>query len=82
MRVGGGGMNKEFRFEGSCAGETSGVPSVVGHYNTQRYGELEDFLISTAPVGAIVEGKRVVRNSYERGDAAIPSYYTFILEEV
>ena len=62
------------------------VPTVIGTYDTMNHGELQNFTISPAQPGDVIEYKgmklRVIVNEFVQGDAWMPSTMWFIAEKI
>ena len=71
---------------GQSRGKTDGFPKVVGSYHTMRDGILQNFHVSTAKVGDILQGEtkrwKLIANQYTAGDAHMPAWYHFVAMEV
>ena len=73
-------------YSGQQRGTTSAVPSQVGSYRTHNHGELQNFMVSTAKPGQVIEGEyrcyRVVANQLVAGNAHVPSTMWFVAQAI
>lgn len=62
------------------------VPYVIDTYDTHNYGELQNFTISPAQPGDVIEYKgtklRVIVNEFVQGDAHMPTNMWFVAQKV
>ena len=67
---------------------TSKSPEVLGHYQTQKWGELQDLASSTLKVGDVWTSEvtartwQVLGNAVIEGDAETPDFINFVCVEV
>ena len=67
---------------------TSKSPEVLGHYQTQKWGELQDLASSTLKVGDVWTSEvtartwQVLGNAVIEGDAETPDFVNFVCVEV
>lgn len=75
------------QFVGEETHKVTGVPAVVGEYETERYGTLQTFTVSTVNVGETVEYTDVrgitapyvvMVNEFRAGSAEVPSEHVFV----
>lgn len=73
-------------FVGQAKETVSGIPLVLGTYDTTNWGTLQTYAPSSATIGSLVAHKdkwlTVIANTGTMGDAWVPSNYWFVAVEI